>query len=95
VIDHADAWKLVQLGCAEPADEECDRKAGMTAEQRTAAQHASLRAERGIIPEDFVAYDSGVMTGYQPDGSWIPGPNFEDWQWQKRKAESPIIIMED
>jgi hypothetical protein len=95
VLDVPDAWKLVQLGCADPEDAECDEKAGMTAEQRKRAQHAQERAERGIIPEDFAAYDAGVMQGYQPDGSWIPGPNFDEWQWQQRKAESPIIIVED
>ena len=74
-IDHADAWMLVRLGCAEPHDEECSRRAAMTPEKMEAARRAYDRKEAGIVPEDFEAFDRGEMTGYFPDGSPIPGPN--------------------
>ena len=70
-----DVYKLVQMGVAVASDEECKQAAGMTPHQLKAAQHAQQRATRGIHPDDFAAYDSGEMTGYYPDGSFIPGPN--------------------
>lgn len=85
-----DIVTLVQMGCAEPADEECAKAANMTSDQMAAAQYAYERANRGIAPEDFEAYDAGLMTGYRPDGSWIPGPNAEPEQ-----DESPLYLPED
>lgn len=38
VIDHPDAFKLVQAGMAEPADDECEAAHGMTPRQIKAAQ---------------------------------------------------------
>jgi|LSQX01.1.fsa_nt_gb hypothetical protein len=78
VIEHQDAWKLVRLGCAVPADDECAAKANMTQRQMAVAQHAQRRAAAGIHPEDFDAYDRGEMVGYFPDGSWIPGENADE-----------------
>lgn len=74
VIEHSDAFRLVQLGAAEPADEECQRAAGMSPRQFEAAVRAQRRAAAGIHPDDFEAFDSGEMVGYYPDGSPIPGP---------------------
>lgn len=76
VIDHPRSYMLVRMGCAVPADDECEKAASMTNGQKQQAQHAYKRLERGIAPEDFAAFDSGEMLGYNPDGSWIPGPNF-------------------
>lgn len=76
VIDHPDAFRLVQLGCAEPADDQCAAAHGRTPEQLEAARIAYVRVERGILPEDYERYDNGVITGYNPDGSCIPGPNW-------------------
>jgi len=77
LIDHPDAWKLVRMGVAEPVDEECIAKADRTPEQLAAAQAAYPRVAAGIHPDDYDAYNAGLMTGYNPDGSWIPGPNAE------------------
>jgi hypothetical protein len=74
VIDHPDAYLLVQLGCAVPADEECQKRHGRTPDQLAAAQHAYRRVSAGIAPEDYEAFDEGIMAGYTPDGEWIPGP---------------------
>lgn len=78
VIDHPDAYKLVQIGCAEPADEECQRRHGRTPEQLAAARHAYRRVSAGIAPEDYEAFDEGIMAGYTPEGEWIPGPAMAD-----------------
>jgi len=71
-------WLLVCLGLAVPADEECEKAAGMTAEQMLAAQHSSRRARAGIMPEDWDKYDRGLIAGYNADGSPIPGPNADN-----------------
>ena len=76
VIDHPHAFWLVRLGLAEAADEECRDAIRMNQEQLEAAQRASVRAERGIHPEDARAFDAGLMIGYNEDESWIPGPNY-------------------
>jgi hypothetical protein len=76
-IEHPDAWWHVRMGTAEPADDECRVKAAMTPEQMRAAQHAYERANRGILPRDFAAFDRGEIAGYAPDGSVIPGPAAE------------------
>lgn len=75
VIDRPDAYRLVELGVADPEDEECRKRAGMSSEQIRAAKYAAKRTALGVGPEDFEAYDSGEMRGYKKDGSFIPGPN--------------------
>lgn len=78
IIDHPDAWKLVRQGIAEPADDECRERAGLTAEQMLASQHAARRLNAGILPQDFRKYDNGEILGYKPeDGTYIPGPNYQ------------------
>ena len=97
-IEHVQAPLLVQMGCAEPADEECRAKANMSAAQMAAARYAYERVDRGIDPEDYDAYDKGYMVGYNPDGSWKPGPNYgehEEAQRRQRRRESPIIITDE
>lgn len=85
VIDHPDAWKLVRMGVASPADYECSEKADMSTTQIERAAKAYERLAAGIHPEDFSAFDAGYMTGYEQDGSWIPGPNYAEYrlaQWE-------------
>jgi hypothetical protein len=86
-----DIVALVQMGCAEPADEECDKAAGMTPERIAIAAHAYERVHRGIHPDDYEAYEAGLMTGYNPDGSFIPGPNAE----REGEPESNLWLPED
>jgi hypothetical protein len=75
VVDHPDAYRLVQMGVAVPGDEKCAVAAGMSDAQIAAAQQAAERLRRGIHPSDFAAFDAGLMAGYNGDGSHIPGPN--------------------
>jgi hypothetical protein len=75
IIEHQDAYRLVRLGAAEPADDECEQRAAMTAEQMRVAQYHQRRTAAGIHPDDFDAFERGEMVGYYPDGSFIPGPN--------------------
>lgn len=75
VIDHWQSYRLVQQGVALPADAECVEAAARSPEQLAAAQYAYERLSRGIHPEDFERYDRGEIAGYNPDGSFVPGPN--------------------
>lgn len=53
VIEHPDAYKLVRLGVATAADEECERKAGMTPQRMAAAVEYMDKLESGsMIPDD-------------------------------------------
>ncbi len=76
VIEDPQAFMLVRMGVAEPADEECERAHGMTPEQLAEARRVYPRTEAGIHPEDFELWDAGVIVGYNPDGSYKPGPNW-------------------
>lgn len=77
ILDRPDSYMLVRLGIAEPADEECRLAASMTTAQRQQAQHASKRLAAGIHPEDFGLFDAGIILGYNSDGTYKPGPNFD------------------
>ena len=76
IHDHPEAWQQVRMGNAIPADEECEVAAAMTPAQLAAAQAAAEKVSRGIHPDDYAAYDAGLMTGYDAAGEWLPGPNF-------------------
>ena len=75
IIEHRQAPILVQIGAAESADEECAKAANRTPEQLAAAQRSYVKVRAGIHPDDFEAFDAGQMIGYNPDGSFKPGPN--------------------
>ena len=75
VVDHIDAYLLVRLGVALPADNECILAAGMSDEMVAREERLYARTAMGISPEDWEAYDAGLIDGYHPDGSTIPGPN--------------------
>lgn len=75
ILEDSDVYRLVRLGAAEPADDECQQAARMTAKKFQEAVIAQRRAAAGIHPEDFEKFDAGEMVGYYNDGSPIPGPN--------------------
>ncbi len=74
-IDHPDAFQLVRMGVAAPADAECQARANRTPEQIAEAARHYERLARGIHPTDWPAFDAGLMTGYDAQGNPIPGPN--------------------
>jgi len=82
LIEHPDAWRLVNRGVAEPADEQCRRKITRSPEQIRQAQLAYPKVAAGIHPDDYALYDRGVMVGYDADGEFIPGPNYDQWAEQ-------------
>ena len=74
-------------GFCEPADDECREALGYTPEQIEEAKHRYQRIVDGIRPEDFAAYDFGAMLGYAEDGSWIPGPRWNEYQAAVKQLE--------
>lgn len=75
VVNHPQAFRLVQMGTCEPADDECKERANMNPEQSTKAAQAYERLSVGITVEDAEKFDRGEIVGYNPDGSYKPGPN--------------------
>lgn len=87
IIDHPEAFRLVQQGCAEAADDECRDAAGMTLEEQVKARIHYDMVSQGIAPEDYEAYQAGVMRGYDRNGDWIPGPNYDVWAAEQDEEE--------
>jgi hypothetical protein len=77
ILERSDSFLLVQMGKAEAVDEECRMAVAMTSAQLAEAQHAARRLAAGIHPEDFGLYDAGIILGYNGDGTYKPGPNFD------------------
>lgn len=86
-IEDPEAYLLVLQGAAEPGDDECALAAKQTPEERDAARLHYEMARKGIAPEDFDAYRAGAMIGYDPEGNWLPGPNFDAWQAAQAEPE--------
>jgi hypothetical protein len=86
VIDHPDAHMLVSMGVAEPADEECEPYR-LSPQAFAAAEAAYNATAAGIAPEDLQAFHSGQITGYNPDGSVIPGPNYVEPEEETEEDE--------
>ena len=94
-IEHPKAYLVVLMGVADPADEECRALAPTTPELSAKRLNAYLKLASGITQEDREAWDRGYMRGYNPDGSWIPGPNadeLEEEEWEERKRNSPLVL---
>lgn len=76
VIDHKDAHILVQMGHADAADDECARAAKRTPKQLAEAKRTAVKVTKGIHPNDYAAFDAGIIAGYDEEGEYIPGPNW-------------------
>lgn len=74
LIDDPDCWRIVLMGQAEPADDECREQCQQTPEQHAAAVQAFK--EMPILPKDRPKFRAGEILGYAADGSYIPGPNW-------------------
>ena len=75
VLEDPRAYRLVQMGVAEPADEECTLRACMTKAEMKTAQRQQEMVAKGIAPEDYQRYLDGEILGYDAEGNDIPGPN--------------------
>ena len=91
IVEHPDAYVLVQIGMAVAVDDECTKAVGRTPKQLKQAQYEHMRTVKGIHPDDFHLYDAGRMDGYNPDGTIKPGPNFVE---EEEEEESNLILPE-
>lgn len=87
VFDHPTGAFFVRNGDAVPMDEECELASGVKPSQLTVVQYNRERLARGISRDDWDAYDAGYMTGYRPDGSWEPGPNYAEWEARQQAQD--------
>ena len=87
IIEDPRAYRLVQMGVAEPADPECTLAAGMTTEKMVLAQRQQELVAKGIHPNDYQRYFDGEIIGYDENGKDIPGPNYKEEQ-EDDEAES-------
>lgn len=87
ILAFPDCFMLVRMGVAEPVDEACMQRARMTPDSMLKAAHAYERMVRGILPSDFELYDRGAIVGYEPDGSYTPGPNWAEYQAELNAVE--------
>jgi hypothetical protein len=78
IIEDPRAYRLVQMGVAEPADSECVFAAGMSTERMALAQQQQELVANGIHPDDYQRYLDGEITGYDENGKDIPGPNYKE-----------------
>lgn len=82
------AWLWVQHGCAVPVDDACEIKADRTPEQmEVAQQHYQRNYIDKIDPSDFELYEKGIITGYEMDGSYKHGPNWDQHKQEKQDED--------
>lgn len=90
VFDNEFGPLSVRQGFAKPMDDECREACGRSPAQIAEGHKAYERTRLGIHPDDFDAFDKGYMTGYQPDGSWIPGPDYAKWEAEQQDEEEEL-----
>jgi len=111
VIDHRDAFRLVQMGVAIPLDEDCRRKClalGLTQEEIADARKAYERTNLGIHPDDFEAYEAGWMAGYlrtnknpkvdalgNTSNVWNPGQKWDEYQALLAQRQDELLAEDD
>lgn len=88
VYEMPDAWKHCQTGTAAPGDEDCRVAAGMTEADLKAAQRIQKIAAAGIVEADIELFDAGVITGYEMNGDYKPGPNYASYMAAQKLEEA-------
>lgn len=100
IRDAPDAHKLVQAGVAVPADDECRLACKMTQAEIDLAQTHYPATALGIWPDDREAFFADEIAGYNPDGSYIPGPNWatdeeDDDEWAEYDQPEEYHLAEE
>lgn len=78
IEEHPKAYMLVRMGTAKPADDECVLAAGMSSREQAAAQRSNEAVRHGIHPDDYQLFFDEKIKGYNEDGSYIKGPNWDE-----------------
>lgn len=93
--EHPNAAFFCQAGSAAPLDDECREATGLTEEQLEALQRQYKLTAAGILEADVELWDAGVITGYEENGDYIHGPNWDEWmkahEAEKAKAKESDI----
>lgn len=76
LLDDPNCYHIVLMGQAEAVDEECKERTACTPEEHAARLHAGRRLMAGIEKDDYELFDKGAITGYDADGRYVPGPNW-------------------
>ncbi len=87
-FEHPEAYKHCRTGTASPGDEECRVAANMTPEQLQAAQRLHRIAAAGILDSDIELFDLEVITGYEMNGEYKKGPNFDTYMTARKEHEA-------
>lgn len=100
IIDDPDCWRIVLMGQADAADDECASKTGQTPEQRAATLQAAARLAAGILPEDFAKFDAGEILGYDGAGNYVKGPNWkqpvdDEEDEEEASTAAPVVTVEE
>ena len=93
VWDYPGCIDMIFHGVARPSDDEAWKECGLTPEQVEAKIEAYLPMRDAIAPEDRGFYKLGYIAGYNGDGSYKPGPNWDEFQ--KLLAEAEAKAAED
>lgn len=80
---------LCRTGQASPSDDECAKELGLSQAQIDSLQLDYRMDSLGINrKEDRELYRAGVITGYDKDLQYIPGPNWEAYMEAVEAEES-------
>lgn len=94
IFEGEQAVFMCRTGQCSPADDECAAASGKTPDQIAAQQVEYKMNTLGINrAEDRELYRAGVITGYDAQLKYIPGPNWDKYQAAKEalKKESDDI----
>lgn len=91
VIDGPLAVQMVRHGQASPLDDECRNAVNLTHEQLAELQLENEMAEKGIRQEDRELYIKGVIDGYDAEGRYKPGKNWNAYQAALIDAEDDDV----
>lgn len=80
IIDGPLSVQMCRNGQASPIDDECREAVNLTADQLATLQLENEIAEKGVRQEDRELYIKGVIDGYDAEGNYKPGANWDAYQ---------------
>jgi hypothetical protein len=89
LLDDPNCYHIVLMGQAEAVDEECLERTNCPPDQLQARLHAAKRLMAGIEQSDYELFDTGVIVGYDADGNYLPGPNWNESKARGTKKSEP------
>lgn len=91
IIDGPLAIQMCRHGQASPLDQECRDAVNLSPEQLAELQLENEMAEKGIRQEDRELYIKGIIDGYDADGKYKPGKNWDAYQAALGEAEDDDV----